>query len=483
VTDSNWTVGEDPLHSDHRPLLLKIARGYEKVEPTTRENFNYDKANWILYQNILNRKAELMKQNFNIEIFYDEIRQAILDAAHQAIPKKKVGLNQSTMRLSPWWSEDCDEAVRTKRKAYQNYNRQPGPDTFKLKKHAEDVCNQALAKAKLNYLNKNNNKISNYKDLPYAWKQLNKIKRRYTRKEPPLTHGGGKTKNNQQKANLLAQTFARASQTRHLPKQERERRAKKGEVPDPPPQNDHLINALITRKELLNTIDKVKNTQKATGADPISYIMIGQLPDIFFNILLTFYQRCWTEGLLPSAWRDAEVVGIPKAGKPRGSPKNYRPISLTPQLGKIYERMATDRLNYYLEKNNIIPEFQAGFRKHRSCADHIASLSAHVKHAFSRRQRVYATFFDIKGAYDTVWHDKLLCKLIKIGLSGHMYNFIKQFLTKRQMRVRVGQAYSPKHELDAGVPQGSVIAPTLFNIMLYDFNKVDLGNQQSPLCR
>ncbi|KAK7478115.1 hypothetical protein BaRGS_00030650, partial [Batillaria attramentaria] len=78
------------------------------------------------------------------------------------------------------------------------------------------------------------------------------------------------------------------------------------------------------------------------------------------------------------------------------------------------------------------------------------------------------TFFDIKRAFDTVWHAKLLDKLSSIGISGRLYQFVQAFLADRRISVRVGASLSDEHILDMGVPQGSVIAPTLFSVMLHD---------------
>ena len=202
--------------------------------------------------------------------------------------------------------------------------------------------------------------------------------------------------------------------------------------------------------------------------------MIQQLPNTFLEILLDFFEACWESGAMPKAWKEAQVIAIHKEGKPRKDPNSYRPISLTPHLGKVYERIIKTRLEFYLEKHGIIPVCQAGFRKGRSCTDHIVKLTAHMRKAISSNRTMLATFFDVKRAFDTVWHSKLLDKLGKIGVSGRMYKFIASFLSNRSLQVKIGQSFSKEHFLDMGVPQGSVIAPTLFSIMLHDITTLDL---------
>ena len=128
---------------------------------------------------------------------------------------------------------------------------------------------------------------------------------------------------------------------------------------------------------------------------------------------------------MPAAWKQATVVAVPKAGKPPSNPSSYRPISLTSHLGKIYERLIKCRLEYHLQKENVIPLNQAGFQRGRGCSDHVMKLSAHIKKALAKRRTVLSAFYDVQRAYDSVWHGRLLQKLSNIGLSGNLYNFCK----------------------------------------------------------
>ena len=136
------------------------------------------------------------------------------------------------------------------------------------------------------------------------------------------------------------------------------------------------------------------------------------------------------------------IVPIPKPGKPRADPSNYRPISLTPHLGKLYERILKSRLEHHCESRGVIPLCQAGFRRGRGVTDHAVRLASHVKKALSRRHSTLATFCDIHRAYDSVWHYKLIEKLKKIAVSGIFLNFVKSFLNNRSFRVQYKGVYS-----------------------------------------
>ena len=234
------------------------------------------------------------------------------------------------------------------------------------------------------------------------------------------------------------------------------------------PDTSAPFNGDLTLGELKAAIGRLGSASKATGLDPISYHMIRHFTESMNMVLLKFYQACWQSGQIPAAWKEALVVAIPKKGKPRNLPTSYRPIALTPHLGKLYERLIKDRLEHFLEKHSILPKCQAGFRKGRSCMEQVVRLVEHVKKSRAIRRTTMATFFDIKRAFDTVWHGKLLDKLARLGISGRLYEFIRAFLDGRRMAVRVGTATSDTYPVDMGVPQGSVIAPTLFTIMLHD---------------
>ncbi|KAL8573751.1 hypothetical protein ACOMHN_019025 [Nucella lapillus] len=166
--------------------------------------------------------------------------------------------------------------------------------------------------------------------------------------------------------------------------------------------------------------------------------MIRRFPEPALRMLHTFFQTCWTTGNIPKDWKKATVVAIPKNGKPPQQTSSYRPIALTPHLGKVYKRVLKNRLDHHLEKNEILPLCQAGFRKGRNCMEHVVRLIEDTKKwsLKGKNKKTVATFFDIKKAFDSVWHAKLLNKMGALGITGRMYNFIQTFLDSREITVK-----------------------------------------------
>ena len=121
-----------------------------------------------------------------------------------------------------------------------------------------------------------------------------------------------------------------------------------------------------------------------------------------------------------------------------------------------------------MEANNLYNTHQAGFRKNRSCLDQIMRLQNEVENAIHTRKFTVGVFLDFTKAYDMIWIEGLMLKILKLGIGGNMYRWIGDFLTNRTIQVRVGNALSGVKKMENGTPQGSSISPILFLLMIND---------------
>ena len=239
------------------------------------------------------------------------------------------------------------------------------------------------------------------------------------------------------------------------------------------PEQSPNIPVSITEQELLSSARTLKKSS-APGFDGITNVQIvNSLRSKFFiQFLLKIFNESMYRSEIPVAWKQASVTMIPKKGKDVSDPSSYRPISLLSCLAKFLEKIINNRLIKYLEQNNKIPIFQSGFRKNRSTSDHILRLTQSVKEGFNQNLLTTAVFFDLAKAFDRTWHQGLVYKLHQAKCPLYLARWIEDFLRDRTFRVRVGECVSSERIIEAGVPQGSCLSPTLFLLYVSDIVEV-----------
>jgi hypothetical protein len=244
--------------------------------------------------------------------------------------------------------------------------------------------------------------------------------------------------------------------------------------------DDHPLASKFTLSELVLVLKKVKN--RSPGPDNIYNLFLKKGPPELHKCLLKLFNACFSIGYHPSAWKMGYVTMIPKPGKNPLEASSYRPITLLNTMGKLLERLITQRILYYLEQEGWFKISQSGFRANRSTSDHLLRLSESVLRAFNRQSHVLAVFLDVEKAFDAVWLDGLRYKLyMNTGIPPRVIRWISSYLTNRKVQVSVNGSLSTEILPQAGVPQGSVIAPVLFNIFVNDQPTSDKLLTQPPL--
>ena len=503
---ASFTVINNTLGSDHNPVLTKYFENELFVDDTPLPRPNLRKADWVKFKEKCREIIPSKINTDNIEVFYATLVDGLTEAANVSVPRKNVTIprNKTNSRCPftsssskssqsrhkprslPYWNDEIKAAIKARNIARNKMVKRKTEETIskyrELKGKAQHVIKSAARSHWENYCST----LNSSSKITEVWKMAKKMDGQKTSHNIPIiTDNNVNYNTNNEKAEHFARTFAAiSSDQNYSPEFQKRKEEVEGSLTtdtvNPHIENDDLkdINQDLTLNELRRAIRGAK-AQKSPGEDGIPYEYLQRLPTSANKILLKFYNQIWHTGFLPQGWKHSIVIPVPKGGKDPHTVKSYRPVSLTSTLCKIMERLVTDRLSYYLEKNNILNKFQSGFRKGRATIDHIARLHDTILKQNRFRGYTLAVFVDFKSAFDMVWRKGLLLKLQKYGIMGKMYSFIQNFLTDRTIQVRVGNELSNKFNLQNGTAQGSIISPLLFSIMINDLPDKLVGVESS----
>ncbi|GBN87144.1 putative RNA-directed DNA polymerase from transposon BS [Araneus ventricosus] len=193
--------------------------------------------------------------------------------------------------------------------------------------------------------------------------------------------------------------------------------------------------------EVLGCIKKLKNN-KAPGTDGISNMMIRKLPNNVIFYLTFLLQKVLILGHFPQRWKTATVVPIFKPGKDPTQPSSYRPISFLSSISKIAENLILTRFNKHLIDNNILCNEQFGFRPNLSTSHQLLRVAEYVYEGFINKQKTGAVFLDIQKAFDRVWQDALIHKIISYNTPTYITKIIDSYLHNRNFCVKANNELS-----------------------------------------
>ena len=235
------------------------------------------------------------------------------------------------------------------------------------------------------------------------------------------------------------------------------------------PTQHHFNFNTITESETLSIINKLKS-KNSSGRDEISNKLLKSIKDEIAKPLTIIINQSLKTGVFPDALKIAKVKPLYKKGD-NFCLNNYRPISLLPTISKIFERVMFTQLYSYLNANNLLSEQQYGFRSQHSTELACVKLVDYITTEMDNIKKIKtptAIYLDLSKAFDTLNFNILLNKLQYYGINGTSLSLIRNYLTNRFQYVQFENSESDLLEIKTGIPQGSILGPLFFSIMIND---------------
>ena len=453
------TMAFPPLgNSDHVIVSVSIdfPTNSQQDAPFHRIAYDYSRADWDGLRDHLRDVPWEDIFKLGASAAASELCEWVQVGIDVYIPHRKYKVKPHS---SPWFPAACAAAIVHRNHFFHLYQREKSFDSKVKFTQASNHCKRVLEAAKLAYANKTKESITSQKlGSCDFWRIANSVLNKGKFAVPPLFNRLEMLSSASDKAKLFAENFSLNSNLDDsgisLPV-------------FPSRTNLKLYNVSVTPKMVRKVVMNL-DLSKASGPNCIPVVVLKNCEPELSYILAELFNKCLTESCFPGCWKVSSLVPVLKNVGERSTAKNYRPVSLLSVVNKVFEKLVNNRIVDHLEKCGLFSDFQYGFRSFRSAADLLTVLSDRIARAFNRSGDTRAVALDISKAFDRVWHVGLLHKLKSYGISGQIFSLISSFLSNRRLRVVLDAKSSQEYPVNAGVPRGSILGPTLFLLYIND---------------
>ena len=220
----------------------------------------------------------------------------------------------------------------------------------------------------------------------------------------------------------------------------------------------------ITDHEIIKAIQCI-NSNSAPGLDGTTNNLIKKCATTLLPYLNYLFNSILFTQVFPAAWKRALIIPFSKKSNVNNI-DNYHPISLLPSLSKLFESIINVHLYHFLENNKLLSDTQFGFRWNNSTMANLIQFTNYINAIMSKTTDLHSIMIDFKKAFDSVSHIILLRKLADYNINQFYRGVINSYLSGHEQQTFCNNCISTATKITSGVPQGSILAPTLFIIYI-----------------
>ena len=451
---STWAIHTE-LTSDHFATRTKIDIQTLPPLPPPPPRWNQSLADWGTFQKELEKWARDYDPPDDIDQLEADLQDTIHAAANKAMPLKSTG--NYTYKDSWYYCAEVRTLKTRLNRVRKLYRRRPNAENRELLQTVNIDVQQQLESIRNEKWMEWCSHISSHSTLSDIWKWLkivsNKHKPKQCRHPQPL-----------QEAERLAVHFSERTKTENLPPGTRRLQEQLN------PERWRAINNACSEQDDTDqpfTLDELNSAHKkgrdtAPGADKITYTMVRMLGPAGDLALLRLINKSHTEQKRPRIWNKQDIQPVPK---PR-DPDSLRPIALSSCIEKTAESMALTRLKF--KTGPLHPRLYA-YQDGIGVTECIMDLLTFVD-----GRGAAVAFLDYEKAFELASPAAILFSLVGKGIKGNLLAFNKNYLLNRHARVKFQGTVSSYKNLENGTPQGGILSPFLYNILMENIATLEL---------